>query len=72
LQLGESTETPSDDIIIAQSGAATTLVGEIISDSGFFRLPNDCLRLTAKDFVPVAALDGRPKPRERDAEFSRK
>src|SRR6202453_2101139 len=29
-------------------------------------------RLTAMDIVPVAALDGRPKPRKWDAEFSRK
>ena len=47
------------------------LCREIISKSGFFRRPNDCLQLCVKDFVPVAALDGRPKPRERDAESSR-
>jgi hypothetical protein len=28
--------------------------------------------VTAKDFVPVGSLDGRAKPRKRDAEFSRK
>jgi hypothetical protein len=26
--------------------------------------------LSAKDFIPVASLDGRPKPSERDAELS--
>ena len=36
------------------------------------RLPNDYLRWIAKDIVPVAALDGRAKPRKRDAELSRK
>jgi hypothetical protein len=28
--------------------------------------------MSAKDFVPLASLDGRPKPREREADFSRK
>src|ERR1700677_3440521 len=55
-----------------KSAAAATLVWEIIPTLRFLLTSNDCLRLTAKDFVPVVALVGRPKPRERDAEFPRK
>ena len=45
---------------------------EIISTLRFLSASERLLQLCVKDFVPVAALDGRPKPRKRNAEFSRK
>jgi hypothetical protein len=68
---GECTETPRDDVVIGWSAAAATLVGEIISDTQVsFDFQTMLLRLSAKDFVPVTSLDGRPKPHERNAELS--
>jgi hypothetical protein len=39
---GESAETPDDDVFIASSTAAATLVEEIISDTGFLSTSKRC------------------------------
>jgi hypothetical protein len=59
-----------DDDVFANSAAAATGSARSFQT---FRFPStDCFRLSVQNLVPVTALNGRPKPRERDAEFSRK
>jgi hypothetical protein len=70
-----SSATPrDDDDVFANSAAAATATGRLarVRHSAFLRPPTGCFRLGVQNLVPVTALDGRPKPRERDAKFSRK
>ena len=59
-----------DDDVFANSAAAAT--GSARSFQTFSFPSTDCFRLSVQNLVPVTAVNGRPKPRERDAEFSRK
>src|ERR1700733_12870377 len=59
-----------DDDVSSNSAAAATGSARSFQTSSF--PSTDCFRLSVQNLVPVTAVNGRPKPRERDAEFSRK
>src|ERR1700728_2457483 len=70
-ECARSSASPSDDDdVFSNSAAAAT--GSARSFQTFSFPSTDCFRLSVQNLVPVTAVNGRPKPRERDAEFSRK